>query len=421
MAYLPESLKLSSHEVQQQIEDYKHLHSNPELSHQEYQTADFIERRFNELELGEGVTREVWRIGETGVVLSLSRGEGPVVAFRADIDGLPLKEEVDRSYASQATGTLDGNEVPLMHGCGHDTHITSALYAAQLWAADPGNWQGTALFIMQPAEEVADGAQTMVDAGLWEQVPHPEIIFGQHVWPDRSGHFIVSAGELMTAADSMRVTVLGSGAHGSQPENSIDPIVLGAAMITRLQTIVSREVAPLEAAVVTVGMFQGGFKENIIPESAVFTLNVRTFNPEVREKVLNAIHRIIKGEAMVAGAPEPKIEHLSGFPPTTNDEQETAALQQAFIQQFGQDAVATDPAMKAMGSEDFSDLATALGVPYVFWFFGGYNEHRFTSGETIYSNHSPYFSPDPEVTLEQGTYAALTALYSKLGTSQSER
>lgn len=413
MSYLSESLHLNEQQIARQIEDYKFLHQHPELSHQEVETADFIEGFFEKITLSDGVSREIFRIGKTGVVLALTRGQGPTVGFRADIDGLPMKEESGLDYASQAKGHLDGNEVDVMHGCGHDTHIVGALYAAELLAQDT-SWAGTALFIMQPAEETADGAQSMVDAGLWEKVPHPEIIFGSHVFPLERGHFILKPGELLAASDSMKVTVYGEGAHGSQPERSIDPIVLGAAMITRLQTIVSREISPLESAVITVGMFQGGFKENIIPSSAVFTLNVRTFNPQVREKVLASIKRIIEGEAQVAGAPTPDFEVLPGFPYTQNDPSATAELQQAFFAEFGEDRVETDEKVKFMGSEDFSILATSLGVPYVFWVFGGYSAEVMESTEPVYSNHSPFFAPDPQETLAAATHAALTALYSKL-------
>ena len=226
----------------------------------------------------------------------------------------------------------------------------------------------------------------------------------------------LKGGEFLAASDSMKVTVYGEGAHGSQPERSVDPIVMASAMITRLQTIVSREVSPLESAVVTVGMFQGGFKENIISNTAMFTLNVRTFNPEVREKVLSSIKRIIEGEAVVAGAPKPpEFEVLPGFPYTQNDADATADLQKVFFEEFGEDRVNTDPSIRYMGSEDFSTLATTLGIPYVFWVFGGYSADVINGDGPVYSNHSPYFAPDPEETLAGASHAALTALYSKLG------
>lgn len=415
MTFLPDSLHLTDEQIKRQIEDYKHLHAHPELSHQEKETAKFIENFFNKLELASGTERKIFRIGETGVVLALTRGEGPVVGFRADTDGLPMAEETGLDYASKAKATIDGKEVDVMHGCGHDAHIVGALYAAETLAKDTG-WKGTALFILQPAEETADGAQTMVDAGLWEQVPHPEILFGSHVFPIERGTFVLKGGEFLAASDSMKVTVYGEGAHGSQPERSVDPIVMASAMITRLQTIVSREVSPLESAVVTVGMFQGGFKENIISNTAMFTLNVRTFNPEVREKVLSSIKRIIEGEAVVAGAPKPpEFEVLPGFPYTQNDADATADLQKVFFEEFGEDRVNTDPSIRYMGSEDFSTLATTLGIPYVFWVFGGYSADVINGDGPVYSNHSPYFAPDPEETLAGASHAALTALYSKLG------
>lgn len=411
---LPPALRLSDAQVADQISEYKYLHQNPELSHKEYKTADYLQEQLNSLALGAGVERAVHRVGETGVVLVLTHGEGPVVGYRADTDGLPIKEASGRDYASVATTDVEGSTVPLMHGCGHDTHMAVALAAARLFAANPEHWSGTLVFVFQPAEEVGTGAQTMLDDGLWNIAPRPQVMFAQHVFPLEVGAFLVSAGEFLAASDSLDVTVYGRGGHGSQPETTIDSIVLGAAMITRLQTIVAREVAPLESAVVTVGMFQGGTKNNIIPDSARFTLNIRTFTEGTRRRVLDAVDRILKGEAYAAGAPEPLVEAQPSFPATVNDAQTTARVQSVLVDVFGEEHVATDDTARLMGSEDFSLLATSLGVPYTFWGFGGYDLAQFKNPEEIPGNHSPFFAPDPEITLEAGTHAAVAVLLDAL-------
>lgn len=410
----PETLKLSETEYAQQQADHKHLHQNPELSNQEYETAAYLERQFEAMPLAEGVERTVHRVGETGLAVVLKNGDGPVVGYRADTDGLPIKEESNSPYPSVATTLVNGAETPLMHACGHDTHMAVALGAARIFARSADEWSGTIVFVLQPAEEVGDGARSMVDAGLWDVAPKPQVMFGQHVFPLPRGHFVVSAGEFLAASDSLDVTVYGRGGHGSQPETTIDPIVLAAAMVTRLQTVVAREVSPLDSAVVTVGMFHAGSKNNIIPDKAQFTLNIRTFNSTTRERVLEAIERIIRGEATVAGAPDPLIEQQPSFPATINDAAETARVQSLLTQVFGPERVVTDDTLRFMGSEDFSLLATAIDVPYVFWGFGGVEMSLFESGEAP-GNHSPFFAPDPEVTLEAGTEAAVAVVLDALG------
>ncbi|MGO1764250.1 MAG: amidohydrolase, partial [Brevibacterium yomogidense] len=282
------------------VELYREFHTAPELSMQEHRTAEAIAVRLRSYGL------EPQTVGGTGVVAVIENGEGPVVAFRADTDGLPIEEATGLSYASAATGTLpDGTVTPVMHGCGHDTHISAGLEIARLLTNHRDAWAGTVVMLFQPGEETAAGAAAMVEDGLWDRVPQPEAVYGQHVWPGVAGTVNLSIGTAMAMADSLRVTVHGRQAHGSQPENAIDPIVLGASMVTRLQTVVSREVAGSDMAVLTVGTFHAGMKENIIPAKAVLELNIRTFETDVRERVLAAVRRIISGEAQAAGAPEP--------------------------------------------------------------------------------------------------------------------
>lgn len=389
------------------LEVYQHLHSHPELSMQEHRTAEFIETQLDRLGI------EHVRCGGTGVVGILRNGDGPVVGFRADSDALPIEEESEVPYRSTARGTLpDGTEVPVMHGCGHDTHVTALLTAAEVLAADTARWSGTVVLIFQPGEETGAGAAAMVEDGLWDKAPHPEIVYGQHVMPGLAGTVSLVSGPVMAYADSWKVTLFGEQSHGSQPQDSIDPIVQGAHIITRLQGIVSREVAPLRSAVVTVGTFHAGLKENIIPDRAEFTLNVRTMDDDVREQVLAAIRRIILAEAQASGAPEPQIEELYTFPKNLNDPEATQALTEALRSTLGEENVLeTEP---KMGSEDFGHLSTALGVPSVFWFYGGFDQQTVDSG-TMPVNHSPRFVPVPEPTLWTAARAALTAILSRVG------
>ncbi|WFP16910.1 amidohydrolase [Citricoccus muralis] len=386
---------------------YRELHAAPELSMQEHATAERLEGILDELDI------EHFRSGGTGVVGILRNGEGPVIGFRADTDGLPIAEDTGVEYASTARGTLeDGTEVPVMHGCGHDTHIATAVTAVRVLAAQRDAWSGTLVIIFQPGEETAAGAKAMVEDGLWDKAPRPEVMYGQHVMPGLAGTITYSVGDAMSQADSWKVTLRGKGSHGSQPQDSIDPIVLGAHIITRLQGVVSREVDPRASAVVTVGTFHAGLKENIIPATAEFSLNVRTLDPEVRDTVLGAIRRIIVGEAAVSGAPEPIIEEISAFPRNYNDPEETEQVMAALRSELGEDAV-TEVA-PLMGSEDFGALAQAIEVPSVFWMFGGHSQDTLNAPD-VPVNHSPFFAPEIEPTLTTGTRAALAAILSKLG------
>ncbi|SDI65944.1 hippurate hydrolase [Arthrobacter subterraneus] len=386
---------------------YRHLHANPELSMQEHRTAALIQAELERAGL------ETFVCGGTGVVGVLRNGEGPVVAFRADTDGLPIREDTGVPYASTATGTLDdGTEVPVMHGCGHDTHAATLLTAAKVLAGSTDRWSGTVVLIFQPGEETAAGARAMVEDGLWDRAPKPEVVYGQHVMPGLAGTIQYASGHTMTQADSWKVTLLGRQSHGSQPQDSIDPIVLGAHIITRIQTIVSREIDPRRAAVVTVGSFHSGLKENIIPADAEFTLNIRTFDDAVRAKVLGALRRVIRAEAEASNAPEPLIEELYTFPKNYNDPQATSDVVEALRRELGEGSV--NEIEPLMGSEDFGLLAESIGVPSVFWFFGGHTEETLAA-DPVPMNHSPFFAPAMEPTLSTGVQAALAAILSKVG------
>ncbi len=388
---------------------YQDLHRNPELSMQEVRTAGIAAGALESL--GYEVTREV---GVTGVVGVLRNGEGPTVMLRADMDALPMAEDTGLPYASAAVARdADGAEVPVAHSCGHDLHVTWLVGAARVLAEHRDRWSGTALVVFQPGEEVARGAAGMVAGWSRAGLPRPEVILGQHVMVGPSGTVGYRPGVILSAADSMKVRLFGRGSHGSQPQTAIDPVVMAAATTLRLQTIVSREVSPLESAVLTIGSLQAGTKENIIPDDATIQLNVRTYAEDVRARVLAGIERICRAESAASGAERPpEITSLGSYPLTVNDEAATGRVAAAFRAHFGERTYETAP---GSASEDFSVFGRTWRVPYVFWFVGGtdpaVHEQARREGRTnqLPSNHSPRFAPALHPTLETGLEAMLTA------------
>ncbi|MGV3104053.1 amidohydrolase [Rothia sp. 32237D007AR] len=413
MTYLPASLSLTAADQEHLLEEYKAYHASPELSLQEYETTRKIRERAQNLLLGQGVICDIVPIGETGTVVILRNGEGPTVAYRADIDGLPVTERTGLPYASTAVGTWEGETVGVMHACGHDSHITMGLKTMDLFARDGSDWAGTIEFIFQPGEEGKDGAKLMVSQGLWQTVPVPSVMYGQHVFPFEAGKVIVTTGPLTSAVDSLGITLHGKGGHGSQPQDTIDPVVLAAHLVVRLQTVVAREVAPSETAVLTVGSLHAGKKENIIPDSAEIRTSIRTFNPQVRQRVLAAVERIAQAEALASGAPAPDIINYHYSNSVVNDEQVSTELAAVFTQELGSQQVTFDPNFYLMASEDFGELGDAANIPYCFWILGGMTPEQLAE-EPIASNHSPFFAPQPEPTLQVGVRAAVSALYSQV-------
>ncbi|MFJ5958393.1 amidohydrolase [Paenarthrobacter sp. NPDC092416] len=390
---------------------YKDLHANPELSFQEVRTAEIVGRHLDEL--GFVVHRYV---GKTGVVGVLENGPGPVVMLRADMDGLPVKEATGLDYASSAVGVdHDGKDVPVMHACGHDVHVSCLIGAVEMLAGQKHEWQGTLIAVFQPAEEWGGGAQAMVADGLYDLVPKPDVVLGQHVAPFPAGWFGVRPGVTMASADSLNVTLHGRGGHGSRPETTIDPVLMAAAATMRLQGIVARELAASDSAVVTVGQIHSGTKNNIIPETATLGLSIRTFSDPTRERILGSIERIVRSESTASGSPkEPEFHYEERFPLTVNDQSAAGRVTAAFRAKFG-DTKVIDPG-PVSGSEDVGELSTAAGAPLVFWFLGGMDASFFkdwaTTGrlpEDVPSNHSPYFAPIIQPTLTAGTEALVTA------------
>lgn len=380
---------------------YRHFHRNPELSLQEYATADRIEQ-----ELRAAGIDEVLRIGRTGVVAILRNGDGPVVAMRGDTDALPMAERSGVEYAAQGVTQVDeatGKETPVAHTCGHDVHIVCLLGAAQALHAHRDCWSGTFVAVFQPGEENAAGAKAMVEAGIVDQVPKPDVYLGQHVLGSLPGGAVgIRSGPLFSAAASIEIRLHGKGSHGSMPNLGVDPIVLGAAIVTRLQTIVAREVAPKETAVVTVGSFHAGSKSNIIPDSAVLQLNTRAFDKAVEAHLHEAIERIVRAECEAARCPKPpEFRYYDQYPLTSNHDEPTARVRAAFDAYFGEDSVDMAP---VPASEDFSVIPDAFGCPYTYWGLGGFRDWKNAPG-----NHSPFFAPDIQPTLDRGVEAIVVA------------
>lgn len=394
---------------------YKDIHSHPELSMQETRTAGLAANRLRVA--GYEVTPGV---GKTGVVGLLRNGDGPTVMLRADMDALPIQEATGLPYASTATATdREGQTVPVSHMCGHDMHVTWLAGAAKLLADARSSWRGTLMAVFQPAEETAEGAKAMIDDGLFKRFPKPDVILGQHVMLGPAGTITGRAGAITSAADSVQIRLFGRGAHGSMPQASIDPVVMAASTVMRLQTVVSREVAAAEAAVVTVGVLQAGTKENVIPDEAIIKLNVRTFDAGVRARVLAAIERIVKAEAAASGAPRPpEITTLDSYPLNVNDRDATKRVADAFRGYFGSDRVReTDP---APASEDFGSFGSEWHVPSVFWFVGGTDPEIYAKAKEanrlneLPVNHSPKFAPVIDPTLRTGIEALVVATRSWL-------
>jgi hippurate hydrolase len=373
---------------------------------QEIRTADLAAKhlRNNGYEVTTGV-------GKTGVVGLLKNGEGPTVMLRADMDALPIKEISGLDYASTVTATdAEGNTTPVAHACGHDMHVAWLTGVAGLFAQRRDAWRGTLMAVFQPGEETAQGARAMIKDGLFTRFPKPDVVLGQHVMVGPAGTVAGSAGPITSAADSLQIRVFGRGAHGSMPQASIDPIVMAAAIVLRLQTIVSREVAATDAAVVTVGVLQAGTKENVIPDEAVIKLNVRTFDEAVRKHVLAAIERIVNAEAQASGAPRPpEITPLDSYPLNVNNKQASDHVAQALRNHFPPDCVRhTGP---APASEDFGCFGTEWNAPSVYWFVGGTDPAIYAKAKAagrindLPVNHSPLFAPVIHPTLQTGVEA----------------
>ncbi|WP_439030869.1 amidohydrolase [Gordonia terrae] len=399
------------------VDLYKHLHRHPELGFREQQTAAIAADRLHAA--GFEVTTGV---GKTGVVGILRNGDGPTIALRADMDALPVREDTGLDYASTVTATDDdGKSVPVAHACGHDLHTTCLLGASAVLAANTREWSGTLVVVFQPAEELGAGAQAMVDDGLWDRFPRPDVVLGQHVAPLPAGKIAGHPGASYAGSDSLRVRLVGRGAHGSMPEASVDPIVLAASTVLRLQTVISREIPSTATAVLTVGSIHAGDAANVIPGEAEIQLNIRSYDEGVRRKILDGVERIVRGEAAASGAPdEPTVTEIERFPVVTNDADALDKTLETFAEWLGEGNI-LDPGAGA-GSEDVGILATSCDAPLSYWLLGGADPSLFTTGDmtdpallTVPSNHSPHYAPVIDPTLPIGVRALVHAARSWLG------
>jgi hippurate hydrolase len=392
---------------------YRDLHANPELSMQEVRTPAKLAAEMKKL--GFQVTEKV---GKTGVVAVMKNGPGPVLLLRADMDALPVKEQTGLPFASKVVGkTLDGVESPVMHACGHDTHITTWLGTARRLAAMKDQWSGTLVMVLQPGEELGLGAKAMLDDGLYTRFPKPDVLLAFHDSASLPAGVIgVTRGYALANVDSVDIEVKGVGGHGAYPQTTRDPIVLASRIVVALQTLVSRENSPFDPAVVTVGSFQGGTKHNIIPDDVKLQLTVRSYTPEVRKKLLDGIARVARGEAIAAGLPEdrmPVVKVREPYTPSTyNTEKLSARLLDLFGQHFGANRVVDAKAV--MGGEDFSQywLADKTKEATIFW-VGGVPKAKWDAvggdESKLPSLHSPFWAPEAETVISTATEAMTIA------------
>lgn len=387
---------------------FLHFHQNPELSHREFKTA---KRLADEIRaLGYDVTEGV---GGTGVVAVMENGEGPTVMIRADMDGLPVKEDSGLSYASTAMQEdIDGVVKPVMHACGHDTHITGLIGAARQLAARKDQWSGTLVLIGQPAEERIAGARMMMQDGLYKRFPKPDYALAFHVGADvPSGRIEAPLDIAYSSSDSVDIIVHGVGAHGASPHKGIDPVLVASQIVVSLQSVVSRTIAPLEAGVITVGAIHGGTKHNIIGDKVEMQLTVRSDNPEVRAKLLDSIDRVAEGVAISMGVPKKLMPEVirsktESTPPTINDRATTERVRAAIIAEMGEDVLFEQP-RQGMGAEDFAYfIEPDTGVKGVYLSVGGTPEKDVESAP---SHHSPFFKIEPEPAIKTGVEAMVVS------------
>ncbi|HZP62761.1 MAG TPA: amidohydrolase [Terriglobales bacterium] len=398
---------------------YLDLHQNPELSSHETETAAKLASRLKNL--GYEVTEHV---GGTGLVAILKNGAGPTVMLRTELDALPVEEKTGLPYASKVHTKDDaGQDVGVMHACGHDVHMASLLGTAEIMAQHKSDWHGTLMLVGQPAEETITGAKAMIADGFMTRFPKPDAAVALHVGnllP--AGKVGIVPGILDTNADSLRITIYGKGGHGSAPHTAVDPIVIAARTILSLQTIASREVKPGELAVVTVGYIHAGTKNNIIPDQAELGLTVRTYKEDVRKQVLAAIRRITKAEAEAAGAPrEPLVDEYESTDSVFNDPQLALRLRAPLEVALGKENVIIDEPHTA--SEDFSYFVEQ-GIPAFYFNLGGADPEKLAQakaeGKALPSNHSSLFAPDYDPALHTGIEAEVAVLNNLLQGSAAD-
>jgi hippurate hydrolase len=404
------------------VATYKTLHAAPELSHYEQKTAAFFATQLRAM--GYTVTERVGKYEKPewtayGVVAVLKNGVGPTVLLRTELDALPVDEKTGLPYASKVKMKNDaGQEVSVMHACGHDIHITNMLGTAKMLAGMKEQWRGTLVLLGQPAEEVIDGARSVLRDGLYERFPKPDYVIALHDSADlEAGKVGYTPGYAMASSTSVDIKIRGLGGHGARPESTKDPIVVAAQVILALQTIVSREDSPLDPVVVTVGSIHGGTKHNIIPDEVDLQLTVRAYKEDVRKRVLASIERITKGIAIAAGIPDDrapivKFSETQVTSATYNEPQLTERLAMVFAKTLGQDNVVK--LQPVMMSEDFGYLSLDQKIPATLFTLGAVDpakvQHSRDTGMPLPSLHSALFEPLPEPTLRTGIRAMTAAV-----------
>ena len=386
---------------------FEHFHANPELPLREFETSARLASEIRKY--GYDVTEGV---GGTGIVAVLQNGAGPTVMLRADMDGLPVEEKTDLPYASKAVQEdIDGVVRPVMHACGHDVHITSLVGSAKLLAERRDDWSGTLVLIGQPAEERIIGARHMLEDGLYERFPKPDYALAFHVSAGQpSGTIEIRKGITYSSSDSVDIVVHGVGAHGASPHRGIDPVLIASQIVVTLQSVVSRNIAPLEPGVITVGSIHGGSKHNIIGERVHLQLTVRSDKVETRDILLDAIDRVAEGVARSLGVPDDRLPEVirseESTPPTFNDEALAGRLLGVFTDHFGEETMYSEP-RESMGAEDFAFFVQPEhGVRGVYMSVGGTPSDEV---DTAPSHHSPIFEIEPEPSIKAGTEAMVLA------------
>jgi amidohydrolase len=382
---------------------YKDIHAHPEVGFQEQRTAALLATRMRRL--GFTVTEHV---GTTGIVAIYKNGPGPVVMIRTELDALPMEEKTGLPYASKVQQTVDGKLTYVDHACGHDSHMAWWVGTAEALLAMKDQWQGTLLFVGQPAEEIISGAKAMLADGLFTRFPKSDYGFAAHVAPTPTGMVTIKQGVVTSASDTIQVTFHGVGAHGSMPDKSIDPIVEGARFVTDVQTVISRQKDPQAFGVITIGAFNAGTVANIIPDSAKLQLTLRSFDPNVRKLLNEGVAITAKAVADMAHAPAPEVKHVYGTSAVINDSALAADATSVLKVAFGNQNVTTVPDYLQGGSasEDYSEFVSAGMTKSVFFAIGGYDPNTIArykaEGKPLPVNHSPFFAPVPEPTIRAG-------------------
>ena len=396
-----------------------HLHQNPELSLAEHRTAAKLAAELRDL--GYDVTEGV---GGTGVVALLPNGDGPLVMMRADMDGLPVEEKTGLPFASTAEqqDPVSGIVGPVMHACAHDGHMTGLMGTARQMIRLRDQWSGTLMFVLQPAEERGLGAKNMRADRIWERFGRPDYVLGLHMRVEKPAGVVNVSATPYAGVDSVDIIVHGVGGHGASPHETKDPIVIGSQIVLALQTLVSRELAPREAGVVTVGSFTAGAKHNIISDRAHLKLTVRNASPDTREKLLGGIRRIAENIGRAAGLPENKLPEViianESVPPLMNDPALMDRLKSAWVENMGAEAVVSEP-LASMTGEDFPYFMLDPDIPGVYWDVGAtpraHLERAAAGGEPVPGHHSPLFRIDPEPTIRGAVESTVVALLELMG------